>query len=240
MDTFDLQRMFIGELTWAFAFEIVLRTIILYIFTFGMVRWMAKRTTQQLTPFEFLMVIALGSSVGDPMFYPEVPLLAGLVVISVVVALEKLVSYAGQRSASAERVIEGVPHTVVMDGRLDLAGMDAEELAREELFGELRREGIEQLGQVKYACVEQSGMVSVLRYGEEQIRPGLAIVPPWDVVEPAAYVAPNRVPRAALFVCRLCGQRKEYAEDETLTVCPACGHNQWSDAVMEVEITRVQ
>ena len=233
MDTFDLQRMFFGDLSWGFALEIVLRSSIMYVYTFGMVRLMGKRTSQQLTPFEFLIVIALGSAVGDPMFYPDVPLVAALLVITVVVGLEKLVSLAGQYSAKVEQVVEGVPHTVVSDGRLYYDGMNHELVAREELFGELRKAGIEQLGQVKYACVEQSGVISVLRYQDDQVRPGLPIVPPWDLRPPPRYVVPNAVPKAGVYVCRRCGQRMTYNDGDRLLLCPACAHAEWSDAVIE-------
>lgn len=236
METFDLQRMFFGDLSWGFALEIVLRSSIMYVYTFGMVRLMGKRTAQQLTPFEFLIVIALGSAVGDPMFYPDVPLVAALLVITVVVGLEKLVSIAGQYNTRVEHVVEGIPHTVVADGRLQWEGLNHELVAREELFGELRRAGIEQLGQVKYAYVEQSGAISVLRYPDEQVRPGLPIVPPWILHPPPRYVVPSVVPKAGVYACRRCGQRMDYNEGDTLLLCPTCAHEEWSDAVMESEL----
>ncbi|MCC6455798.1 MAG: DUF421 domain-containing protein [Caldilineaceae bacterium] len=233
METFDLQRMFVGDLSWGFALEIALRSSIMYVYTFIMVRVMGKRTAQQLTPFEFLIVIALGSAVGDPMFYPDVPLLAALLVITVIVGLEQVVSIAGQRSMHIARQLEGKPYTVVIDGRLDLEGMKRETVALEELFGELRREGVEQLGQVKYACVEQSGVISVVRYRDEQVRPGLAIIPPWDVRPPASYAVPDVVPKAGTYVCLNCGQRHDYAEGDRLLLCPACANDKWSDGVLE-------
>jgi uncharacterized membrane protein YcaP (DUF421 family) len=233
MESFDWQRMLLGDLSWGFALEIALRSSIMYVYTFAMVRLMGKRAAQQLTPFEFLIVIALGSAVGDPMFYPDVPLLAGLIVITVVVGLEKLVSLAGQHSPRVERIMEGTPHTVVTDGRLHLAGMEHESVAREELFGELRRGGIEQLGQVKYACVEQSGVISILRYQDEQVRPGLPIVPPWDVRPPPSYTVASVVPKASMYVCRRCGQRMNYNVGDRYLLCPACAHDQWSDAVKD-------
>jgi uncharacterized membrane protein YcaP (DUF421 family) len=234
METFDWQRMLVGDLSWGFGLEIVLRSSIIYVYTFIMVRVMGKRTAQQLTPFEFLIVIALGSAVGDPMFYPDVPLLAALLVITVVVGLEQLVSIAGQRSAHIARQLEGIPYTVVIDGRIDLEGMRRETVAREELFGELRRAGVEQLGQVKYACVEQSGVISIVRYHDEQVRPGLAIVPPWDVRSPSSYEVPDVVPQAGTYVCLNCGQRLNYEEGDRLLLCPACAHDKWSDGVLEV------
>jgi uncharacterized membrane protein YcaP (DUF421 family) len=204
-----------------------------------MIRLMGKRTTQQLTPFEFLIVIALGSAVGDPMFYPEVPLLAALLVITVVVSLERALSLAGQRSEAIERVVEGMPRTLVVDGRLYWAGIVHENITREELFGELRRAGIEQLGQVKYACVEQSGVVSVLHHPEHAVRPGLPIVPPWDIAEPPSFGVPAAVPQGGILVCHKCGQRTTYEKGEPLRNCPACDHDQWSEAVIEVEIAKL-
>lgn len=236
METFDLQRMFFGDLSWGFALEIVLRSSIMYVYTFGMVRLMGKRTAQQLTPFEFLIVIALGSAVGDPMFYPDVPLVAALLVITVVVGLEKLVSLVGQYNTKVEKMVEGHPHTVIADGRLFWDGLNHELVAREELFGELRNAGIEQLGQVKYACVEQSGVISILRYADDQVRPGLPIVPPWDLRPPPRYVAPNAVAKAGVYACHHCGQRMNYADGDRLLLCPVCAKPEWTDAVMEAEL----
>jgi uncharacterized membrane protein YcaP (DUF421 family) len=236
MDRFDWQRMLFGDLSLAFVFEIILRSAIMYVYTFGMVRLMGKRTAQQLTPFEFLMVIALGSAVGDPMFYAEVPLAAALVVITVIVSLGKLFSLVGQYNRNIEKVTEGVPRTLVVDGRLYYSGMDRELVAREELLGELRGAGIEQLGQVKYACVEQSGVISVLRYRDEQVRPGLPIVPPWDLRSPPSYVVPDVVPKARLYVCRKCGNCEDYGDGDRLLLGPVCAHDQWSDAVMEAAV----
>lgn len=236
METFDWQRMWVGDLSWGFALEIVLRSTIMYVYAFGMVRLMGKRTTQQLSPFEFLIVIALGSAVGDPMFYPEVPLLAALLVITVIVGLEKLMALGGQFSTRFERSVEGKVHTIIVDGCLDLVGMKEETIAREELFGELRSAGIEQLGQIKYACVEQSGRISVLNYPEAEVRPGLAIVPPWDVLAPPCYRMAEDVPSAGMYVCHRCGQRMDYAQGDSFLYCPTCHHDEWSNAVKEIEV----
>lgn len=235
METFDWQRMLLGDLSWGFALEIALRSSVMYVYTFIMVRIMGKRTAQQLTPFEFLIVIALGSAVGDPMFYPDVPLLAGLIVITVVVGLERALSILGQRHPNIERKMEGTPHTVMIDGRLHLEGMRHETLALEELFGELRNNGIEQLGQVKYACVEQSGVLSIVQYHGEEIRPGLPIVPPWDLRPPASYEAPGVAPKPGVYACLKCGQRWSYQEADTLLLCPACAHSKWTPAVLATD-----
>jgi len=58
-----------------------------------------------LTPFDLLIIIALGSAVGDPMFYPEVSLLWGTVVMSTAFALFKLQDYLMKKSARYEETL---------------------------------------------------------------------------------------------------------------------------------------
>ncbi len=65
---------------------------------FVMVRWTGGRSVAQLTTVEFLLVIALGSAVGDPMSYPEVPLLHALATVTVIVLINKLLDVIALRS----------------------------------------------------------------------------------------------------------------------------------------------
>jgi uncharacterized membrane protein YcaP (DUF421 family) len=69
--TFDLARILLGRLPWLYLAEILLRTTIVYFFALFVVRTIGKRGMGQLAPFDFVIIIALGSAVGDPMFYPD-------------------------------------------------------------------------------------------------------------------------------------------------------------------------
>ena len=64
---FDLQRMFIGDLSPWFYGEIIFRTAFLYLAAI-LLRLMGKRGMSSLSPFEQVILIALGSEVGGPMF----------------------------------------------------------------------------------------------------------------------------------------------------------------------------
>lgn len=71
---FDWFRLFLGEDPPLFYLEIVFRILVIWIWTMVLLRWIGGRSISQLSVVEFLLVIALGSAVGDAMFYPEVPL----------------------------------------------------------------------------------------------------------------------------------------------------------------------
>ena len=67
---FDLMRMFFGTDPALFYLEIVFRTFVIYAYALLLIRWVGGRGIAQMSVVEFLLVIALGSAVGDAMFYP--------------------------------------------------------------------------------------------------------------------------------------------------------------------------
>ena len=172
----DFERIFLGDLTWLLVGEIVLRTIVMYIYTLVLIRLLGKRGLSQLSPFELLIIVALGSAVGDPMFYPEVPLVSGMLVVTGVVALEKLVVVLTERNRSLERLVESTPVLLVRDGVMQTEVLDREQLSVEETKMRLRLEGVEYLADVRRAFLEPSGQVSVF-WQEPRPHTGERILP---------------------------------------------------------------
>jgi hypothetical protein len=64
---FDLSRILLGNRPWIFLVEIFLRTAIMYCYVLLLVRFLGKRGMGQLAPFDFVIVIALGSATQLPM-----------------------------------------------------------------------------------------------------------------------------------------------------------------------------
>jgi uncharacterized membrane protein YcaP (DUF421 family) len=165
---FDLQRMFLGDdYALLLLLEIGVRTAIMYIAALLLGRFLGKRGLGQLSPFEYLLVIAAGSAVGDPMLYFDVPLLHGILVLAGLVLCEKALTALVERSKSAERFIESVPALLVRDGSVLETNLKREGLARDELYGKLRESGVSNLAQVRLAYLEPSGRFSVFRRSDD-------------------------------------------------------------------------
>lgn len=81
----------------------------------GMTRFIGKRGVGQITPFEFLIVVVLGSATGDPMFYPHVPLLHGMIVITVVALLQRVFARLTNHSLMLRHALESRPLLIRMD-----------------------------------------------------------------------------------------------------------------------------
>lgn len=219
---FDLKRMLIGDDPPLFFLEIVVRTVIIYAYTLLLLRWLGSRTVGQLSTVEFLLVIALGSAVGDAMFYPDVPLLQAMMVVTVVVVANKLLDMSISKSRRAERLLDGKPREVVRDGVVSRQFLDENWMSRYELFQELREDGIEQLGEVRRAYIEKDGKVTVFRH-KGAAAPGLAIVPP-SQIEPPKLVSPGDQSRHdGRLVCATCGNGQSGSDR-----CSNCDSDEWT------------
>jgi hypothetical protein len=226
---FDLQRMVLGNAPPLFLLEIIVRTAIVYAYSIVLIRWVGGRGIAQMSVVEFLLVIALGSAVGDSMFYPEVPVLHALLVISVVVLINKALDRLVFRSRAAERLLDGFTREIVGDGILRLGELDALNLGRSEGFEALRENGIANLGEVRQAYMESSGRISVFRARPGQ--PGLPLVPAWAVTPPACLGPHATVSSAEGPACVDCGAIPP-AKTVTPDCCPVCGGSVWIPARM--------
>lgn len=231
---FDLKRLLIGDVPLLFFVEIAFRTFVMYAYALVMLRLLGKRGQRQLTIFEFAIVIALGSAVGDPTLYPSVPLLHGMIVITVIVGLHQLLAYLVKNYEWFETFVEGSPAVLARDGYLTEDQYGAKGLlAREELFALLRSGNAAQLGQVKRAYLEQTGQISIFLYDPPEVKPGLPLIPPWDIGEMPTYLAEEPVPDADVFACWTCGFTVDYDADTIFTLCPNCRHGKWVRASRE-------
>jgi uncharacterized membrane protein YcaP (DUF421 family) len=230
--SFDLYRIFIGDQPLTFLLEILFRTAVMYLYVLFVLRLLGKRGMGQLSPFEFTIIIALGSAVGDPMFYPEVPLLHCLAVVTVVVAMTRIVTYLSNRSEAVEDFLEGQPCSVITDGELNLAAIDAERFSREELFMLLREKNVCQLGQVRQAYLEPSGTISAFLAQEDRCKPGLPIIPPYDEWTPTAALVVSGQGRTVgvLYACWKCGHAEEAGSPGGSTRCGRCDGDDWAQA----------
>jgi uncharacterized membrane protein YcaP (DUF421 family) len=223
---FDLQRMIFGDHPLLFSVEVVLRTVVVYAYALLLLRWLGSRTIGQLSMVELLLVIALGSAVGDAMFYPDVPLLHSLIVVTVVVVANKGLDLMIARSRRAEHAIDGRARELIADGVMTLGFLRSTTLGVGELFQQLRHSGIEQLGEVRHAYVEPSGEITVFRRRDP--KPGLPIVPPWEVRHPPVVGAAEQA-SGGILACLRCGTLRD--PGAATQRCTHCGHHKWTLAV---------
>jgi uncharacterized membrane protein YcaP (DUF421 family) len=173
---FDIGRMLLGDAPPLFMAEIFVRTVIVYVYTFAMVRWLGGRSIAQLSVVEFLLVIALGSAVGDSMFYPNVPLLHALAVITLVVLVNKGIDEFLARLPQTQKLVDAPPVEVVSHGKVLQEGLKTSGYSELEIFEQLRMQGVRNTGEVETAILESNGRLSVFKL-KRPVK-GEALLPP--------------------------------------------------------------
>lgn len=219
---FDLHRMFLGDDPPLFYLEIVARCVIIYVWTIVLLRWIGGRSVTQLSLVEFLLVIALGSAVGDALFYPEVPLFHAMLVILLVVVVNKVIDEAILRWETAKRIVDGDPIELMRDGRILGGAVSRRTMGHAELTSALRAAGIRNLGEVERVYMEANGKLSIFR--RDLPAPGLVIMPPHEIDRPEQADPPHRAPRVCCESCGLVMSGSELPDD---LHCPECGHDRW-------------
>ena len=221
---FDLTRLFLGDRPPLFMLEIAFRTLVIYGYTLLMIRWLGSRGIAEMSAIEFLLVVALGSAVGDPMFYPDVPLIHCMMVITVVVAFNKVLDIAQARNRHVENWVSGVTVKLAADGTIDTETLRAAHLTREEFFLALRQAGVVSLGEVRVAYLETSGDITVFKATEP--RPGLPVEPPWDIERPQM-LRRDEIEMNAIVACAECGTLEHGVPGEW---CGLCRGEHWIPA----------
>lgn len=226
---FDIQRMFFGEQPFGFYAEIIVRTLIIYAYALVLLRWVGSRTVGQLSVIEFLLVIALGSAVGDPLFYPDVPLFHAMLVITVIVLANKGLDLLVARNRKVERLLDGKPVEIIRNGVICQEAIQQTDLGRSELFEQLRAKSVRHLGELESAFIEAGGHISVYPHRDKsQVSPGLPVFPPWEVRPPDLFKAGEVMGKSAALACAQCGTPHKAKAKEKLPPCAHCHHGEWA------------
>ena len=221
IEPFDWHRMFWSEdAPPLFLLEIVFRCVLTYLMIIGALRVTGRRGVRQLSIFELSIILALGSAAGDAMFYDDVPLLHVLVVFVMVTGLYLLFNWLTEKFPKFSDWLEGSPILLVEDGEIKFDTLKNQNLTQKELFGELRQQQVEHLGQIRRAYIEATGNFSLYFFPDDDVRPGLPIWP-----ERLSY-AKRRAEEAGTHACTCCGHVQQLPRGGIAT-CAVCLHDEW-------------
>lgn len=212
-----------GKESWFFLLEVVLRSLIGFVTVICAIKITGKRGVRQLSLFEVVIILTLGSAAGDIAFYKEVGIFPAMLTIITIVVLYRIITFLLLKSRAIGKIIEGEPITIIEDGRFTSSVIRDENISFDEFYMEMRQCGIEHLGQVRIAVLEVNGTVSVFRNEGEEVKPGLNILP--DIIKQLYKV----IPAAGLYSCIHCGFTT-YHQKHASPECTSCCHVTWGEA----------
>jgi uncharacterized membrane protein YcaP (DUF421 family) len=142
--------------------EILVRGTVTYFAILVMLRVVGRRETGTVGITNLLTIVLLADAAQNAMAgdYTSIP--DGVLLVGTIVFWSWFIDWAKFRSPGVARLIDPPALPLVKDGRLLARNMRIEMITDDELMSQLRLQGVDDLGQVKRACIESDGRISVV------------------------------------------------------------------------------
>ena len=231
LNSFEWKELLFGTEDWTFLFEVVFRSLFMFLIILFSLRILGKRSITQLSVFELGVIIGLGSAAGDPMFYKEVGIISAVVVFLVVVTMYRLMTFLINKSEKIENLLEGQPVYLVEQGKINYKNFTSEPIAQDEFFSQLRMHSVSHLGQLEFSIIETNGTISNIFYEDNDVQWGLPILP-----HLYSKKQKNILPGAPS-ACSRCGYvvNEEHAGKQMN--CSECNNEEWVHAIKNRRIS---
>ena len=156
---------------------IIIRTAILFLTLFSVMRLMGKRQIGEMQPYELVITLIISELACIPMSDTSIPLLYGIVSILTVYLLHQIVCLIDLQVKGAKSVLSGTPSIVLNKNGIDDSQLKKNHLDVTDLIESLRAEGFFSLDGVEYALYEAEGTFSALpKQNYQELQTSLPVV----------------------------------------------------------------
>jgi uncharacterized membrane protein YcaP (DUF421 family) len=159
---------------------VLLRTLVVgvlaYLLLVVYLRVSGKRTLSKWNAFDFIVTIALGSTLASMLTSKNVALAQGALAFAVLVGLQFAITWLAVRSALLRRLIKSEPTLLLEDGSVLHDALRRQRVTESELRAAIRAKGIAALEDVHAVVLETDGTFSVVRKVEGGSRSALVDV----------------------------------------------------------------
>lgn len=141
--------------------DIVLRSLLVFLFLWMVIRVSGKRQAAQLSAFDLILLVTVGDLVAQGVLQDDISLVgAGLAVSTFALAAMATAWVSRRFGARVRPALEGHPRVVVRDGEPMLDILASEQLTFDDLAEAARQQGVRRFSDVELAVLEASGAFS--------------------------------------------------------------------------------
>ena len=143
--------------------EKIIRPILVYAFLLIALRLGGKRELGQLTGFDLVVLLMLSNAVQNAIIGNDNSVSGGFIGAATLLITNYLVVRLVYRHPKVQQLVEGKPTILLQEGRMIPESLHKELISERELRTVLRRQGYENLAEIKTAILETSGSITVER-----------------------------------------------------------------------------
>ncbi len=149
----------------------LLRTVTIgscaYIALILLLRISGKRTLTKMNAFDFVVTVALGSTLATVLLSKDTALAEGVLALALLIFLQFIITWLSVRSKSISRLVKAEPRLLFRKGEFLWGAMKAERINEGEILQIMRSEGVTRKEQVEAVVLESDGSLSILKEAPE-------------------------------------------------------------------------
>ncbi|MGN7357967.1 YetF domain-containing protein [Paenibacillus sp. SAF-054] len=150
----------------------VFRTVLMYFLIYLTLRIMGKREIGKLSIFDLvisIMIAEIGVFVLEDI---KRPIYDGIFPMATLVIIQITIAFISLKSRKARLLFEGKPSILVSGGKLHRSEMKKQRYNLDDLLLQLRGQNIENIADVEFAILENSGQLTVIPKSQSASSPG--------------------------------------------------------------------
>lgn len=148
--------------SWESIFRTTVITISAYIALVFILRISGKRTLSKMNSFDFIVTVALGSTLATVLLSKDVALADGVLALFLLVFLQFTATWFSVRSKRFDRLIKSTPVLLLYKGEILYNALKKERVAEDEIYAAAREKGIGSIKEIDAIVLETNGNLSVI------------------------------------------------------------------------------
>lgn len=153
--------MFFGN--WNGIFRVLVVGVLAYLALILILRIAGKRTLSKWNAFDFVVTIALGSSLATVIVSRQVVFAEGVLALLMLIALQYAITWSSVRSTALQGAIKAEPALLLTEGQFLPNIMARQRVTESEVLAAVRGSGTGSLDDVAAVVLETDGSISVVK-----------------------------------------------------------------------------
>jgi len=149
-----------------------------YLILIVILRVSGKQTLAKMNAFDFVVTVALGSTLATVLLSKDVPLTEGVLGFALLALLQFIIAWAAQRFGPLETAVKAKPRALLHNGAINADAMLAERVTQGEIAAAVRKAGYGDFSMIAAVVLETDGSFSVVPNDDAGDRSALASLLP--------------------------------------------------------------
>ncbi len=135
----------------------------MYLSLFVILRFVMVRQSSTIGIADILVIVVIADAAQNGFAKEYKSITEGVFLVLTIVFWNTLLNWLSYRFKILERLLSPPPLELIKNGKMNRRNMRSEFITEDELWGQLRQQGISELTEIQQACLEANGELSVIK-----------------------------------------------------------------------------